>query len=277
MSITYEEALQTLTSMFGEPWTEDTLDEVLRHHEGHMENTVESVLSHGNGDPQALLDKLNFRGTSSEGQSSAEQMQMQMAADEEMARRIMQDEAGSIPPGLRNTASAAHSTSRVEEEVTSGRGTPTQLPPDFLRIAGKAQVDQDEALARMMQDAMFAKEVKKNPEFANNSRLFNNTNRTSATSGGNAPVPGIMNALSDMGENAKTKLSLLASRFNQNKNKRAAANSTSTGGAGGSSGAGERRGLLDNDLGEEEVSFINRGSKPDFELAEWTNNNTHRL
>ena len=51
----------------------------------------------------------------------------------------------------------------------------------------------------------------------------------------------------------------------------------STGGAGGSSGAGERHGLLDNDVGEEEVSFMSPNSKPDFELAEWTNNNTNKF
>eukprot|EP00568_Trieres_chinensis_P008523 CAMPEP_0183295812 /NCGR_PEP_ID=MMETSP0160_2-20130417/3628_1 /TAXON_ID=2839 ORGANISM="Odontella Sinensis, Strain Grunow 1884" /NCGR_SAMPLE_ID=MMETSP0160_2 /ASSEMBLY_ACC=CAM_ASM_000250 /LENGTH=84 /DNA_ID=CAMNT_0025457345 /DNA_START=353 /DNA_END=603 /DNA_ORIENTATION=+ len=58
MSITYEEALSTLTSMFGPPWTQDALDAVLRHHEGHMENTVETVLSHGDGDPTDLVERL---------------------------------------------------------------------------------------------------------------------------------------------------------------------------------------------------------------------------
>ena len=47
MSITYEEALQTLESMFGEPWTRDSLDEVLRFKAGHMEETVEMILRHG--------------------------------------------------------------------------------------------------------------------------------------------------------------------------------------------------------------------------------------
>uniref|UniRef100_A0A7S2SM65 CUE domain-containing protein n=1 Tax=Eucampia antarctica TaxID=49252 RepID=A0A7S2SM65_9STRA len=281
MSITYEEALQTLNSMFGLPWTEESLDQVLRHHEGHMENTVESVLSHGNGDPQALLNKLNYVG--SEGGEGNQQSAEQISMDEEIARRMMQDDVSSsaIPPGLRRTAAAAPSSNNnaiIEDEV-KGHGTQTHLPPDFLRIPG--QVDEDEALARMLQDEMFAKEVKKNPEFANNARLFNNaTGRitsTTATARGNTANQGprIIDAISDMGETAKTRLAMLANRFNQNKNKIPA----TTGGAGGSSGISERRGLLNNnnDLGEEEVSFMGQpGTNDDFELAEWDNNNTRR-
>ena len=34
MSISYEEALSTLQAMFGEPWTRESLDAVLRHFQG---------------------------------------------------------------------------------------------------------------------------------------------------------------------------------------------------------------------------------------------------
>jgi len=34
MSISYEEALSTLQAMFGAPWTQDSLDTVLRHFQG---------------------------------------------------------------------------------------------------------------------------------------------------------------------------------------------------------------------------------------------------
>ena len=36
MSISYEEALSTLQAMFGEPWTRETLDTVLRHFQGYV-------------------------------------------------------------------------------------------------------------------------------------------------------------------------------------------------------------------------------------------------
>lgn len=61
MTITYDEALSTLTSMFGPPWSSETLDAVLRHHDGHMENTVETVLGwdcERQGDPEELVRRL---------------------------------------------------------------------------------------------------------------------------------------------------------------------------------------------------------------------------
>ena len=36
MSISYEEALSTLQAMFGEPWTRESLDTVLRHFQGYV-------------------------------------------------------------------------------------------------------------------------------------------------------------------------------------------------------------------------------------------------
>jgi len=36
MSISYEEALSTLQAMFGEKWTQESLDTVLRHFKGYV-------------------------------------------------------------------------------------------------------------------------------------------------------------------------------------------------------------------------------------------------
>lgn len=257
MSISYEQALDTLTSMFGPPWTEDSLDQVLRHFEGHMENTAESIRGHGDGEPQALLDKLE---NSSNAQTSAEQISM----DEALARQMMQDE-GNTGAALTATSGATNPTSSNSTPVndTKSRGTPTQLPPDFLRIPG--QIGQDEALARMLQNDVFAKEVKKNPEFANNHNLFRNRNAAQGNNSGQPP--NIMEALSDMGEAAKSKLSMIASRFN-NKNRGQA--QKVSGGLGGSSGTGERQGLLNKAASEEEISFSKpSGSNIDFEMADW--------
>jgi CUE domain len=139
MSISYEEALATLQSMFGEPWTRETLDAVLRHQQGHMENTVDLVLRHGDRAPQVLVDQL---------QSGIDPQTQAMNADAQLARQISQQEQQ-----LRSRSAA-----RPGAAAKKGRGTPTTLPEDFLRLPNAAggaaprlsQMEQDEALARML-------------------------------------------------------------------------------------------------------------------------------
>jgi hypothetical protein len=76
-------------------------------------------------------------------------------------------------PGRGSNVSAAN----------KGRGTPTVLPADFLRIPGYNQSstsssssDQvlgaidDETLARMLQDELFSEELARNPDFAHLAR-----------------------------------------------------------------------------------------------------------
>lgn len=59
MSLSYDEALSTLQSMFADQgYTSAHLDAVLRHQGGHMENTVETLLLHGDGSPEELIRKL---------------------------------------------------------------------------------------------------------------------------------------------------------------------------------------------------------------------------
>ena len=155
MSITYEEALSTLEAMFGEPWTRETLDKVLRHEKGHMENTCDRILNHGSQDPQLLIDKLNGGPDP------------QMALDEELARQL---------------ASGGKSRKPSSSAAKKGRGTPTDLPDDFLRIPGYKhtgsstagstgnQVMDDAQLARMLQDELFSEELARNPDFAHLAR-----------------------------------------------------------------------------------------------------------
>mmetsp|Transcript_7332 Transcript_7332/g.10488 ORF Transcript_7332/g.10488 Transcript_7332/m.10488 type:complete len:287 (-) Transcript_7332:340-1200(-) len=271
MSITYEEALSTLTSMFGEPWTEESLDAVLRHHEGHMENTVESVLSHGDSPPNLLVQKL---------QNSQQITNEQTALDERLARQLANEGQGAPPPsrniqnGNVSSGLSSISPSAAATGVKKGRGAPTELPPDFLRIPdwNNSGIDDDEKLARMLQDELFSQELKNNPEFAH---LARGRSSNSGRGGGNQVKwgsnsrfpgrppnrsqdgPGIVDALSDLGENAKKRLSLLAARFNKNRNKN---ETESTGGLGGSSGSSEKKGLLDED---EEISFR---ESTDFEM-----------
>ena len=170
MAITYEEALATLEAMFGDPWTRETLDAVLRHEKGHMENTCDRILSHGEKDPQALVNAL----------------QHQPALDEMLAQQQQQQQPS--PP------------SSIEAVPKPSRGTPTELPEDFLRVpgfkyprssgrrggtsgaaagGGAATVMDDETLARMLQDELFSEELARNPDFAHLAR-----------SGGRVPATG---------------------------------------------------------------------------------------
>lgn len=133
MSISYEEALETLQSMFGDKWTRDGLDTVLRHHQGHMENTVDMILRHGDGSPEALLKQIE-EGIDPRAQTAA--------MDEALARQLSQ--SAQAPTATGTTSSKK-----------KGRGTPTILPDDFLRLPNGAnfssnQMSDDEALARML-------------------------------------------------------------------------------------------------------------------------------
>lgn len=171
MAISYEEALATLEAMFGHPWTRETLDAVLRHEKGHMENTCERILNHGSQDPKLLVERLK-----------AGVPDNQMAMDEELARQLQAQQR------------RGRNTSRPQPDPVpqkKGRGTPTQLPADFLRIPGykhrsmttsrratnggsaaAANVGEmdDETLARMLQDELFSEELARNPDFAHLAR-----------------------------------------------------------------------------------------------------------
>jgi len=194
MSITYEDALSTLTAMFGPPWTQDYLDAVLRHFDGHMENTVDSVLSHGDSDPQILVDRL--RGSQQTGADSTdadEALAREIAREEETNQRLRSHLSTTSPPAMRRVPGVGgdhgilSDTDEQDGRRTKGVTATTHLPPDFLRIPGYNQnrgssdaVDTDEALARMLQDQLSADELRNNPEFAH---LSNTVGRTSVHQG----------------------------------------------------------------------------------------------
>lgn len=168
MALSYEEALATLQSMFSDQgYTSKDLDAVLRHHGGHMENTVETLLGHGDGSPSDLLRELQGGG--------ATQRVADIDADEEFARQIAaaEEEGGrwrgplrggsgsarglglasgrSNFPSARAVDSAAAAAAETDSRArpsreasgpgppagTGGIGTPTTLPADFLRIPGR--------------------------------------------------------------------------------------------------------------------------------------------
>lgn len=254
MSITYEEALSTLEAMFGEPWTRETLDTVLRHEKGHMENTCDRILNHGSQEPQILLDRLKAGG-----------VEPQVALDEELARQLAGD--GSAKAGTKK-----------------GRGTPTDLPKDFLRIPGYKQsasaaasgaAMDDATLARMLQDELFSEELARNPDFAHLARARRTTGRSSARlppGQRRAGAPGsaqqanpfegvnIGQKLSEMGEGARRRLQLFATNFEQKLNNLNNPNAQRKRGSlqEASGAAAERRGLLDDADVEDTIEFETR-------------------
>ena len=92
MSLSYEDALSTLQSMFSDQgYTAQHLDAVLRHQGGHMENTVETLLVHGDGTPDELMRKLSRtpQGSALSGGSSGS-----VDADAELARQLAREDEG---------------------------------------------------------------------------------------------------------------------------------------------------------------------------------------
>ena len=282
MTLTYQEALGTLTSMFGEPWTEEALDAVLRHHGGHMENTVETVLSHGDGDPEELVERL--AGASSVGPL-----------------------AGSSASAAAPAGDFAGNGEGTGGGQRAARGTPADLPRDFLRIPGydgavgvggasssatsAADLEADAQLAKMLQDEMFTRQLRDDPEYVMAGGYPGGRRRPGGggqVGQGQGQGADVVAKLTDMGEKAKSRLTILAKQFNDKvRDQRAVAGMGMAGGGGESAGGGgrrggggpgdwvtstaaataaarpsasEQRGLLDLDLEEEEEDFSYGGA-----------------
>jgi len=212
MAISYEEALATLQAMFTEPWTRESLDVVLRHEKGHMENTCDLILEHGDKDPQILVARLKAGGPAP-----------QEAMDEQLARRLED------PP------------SQPSSNASGSRGTPTTLPVDFLRLPGyrpspseitrsapaatsaDGQPMDDETLARMLQDELFSEELARNPDFAHLAGRRRSQQNEPRVSASNARIPAaqagapLQNPFE--GVNVMQKLSSMYSLFGSNQNR----------------------------------------------------------
>mmetsp|Transcript_11648 Transcript_11648/g.19378 ORF Transcript_11648/g.19378 Transcript_11648/m.19378 type:complete len:293 (+) Transcript_11648:133-1011(+) len=282
MSITYEEALETLESMFGAPWTRESLDQVLRHFQGHMENTVESILSHGEGDPAALLTKLTNQSTADSTTTAATQNDQELARQLARQEQVQQQQRTTTTTTTTGTNTGTGTTTRPSppQSKKKGRGTAIDLPPDFLRVPnysgrggqeGGQVMDQDEALARMLQDELFSQELANNPEFAHlargrqaargggQSQRASQQQRASAAAHQGPQFDGkkMMKNITEMGNETKKKLLMFGAQWSNRFAGSAAGESGAAGAAGGSSGvAHETRGLLDGDDGEEmEMTF----------------------
>ena len=166
--LTYDEALSTLLAMFGPKWTKDNLDLVLRHFDGHMENTVDTILAHSDTRPQDLIEQLT---KAQAGIDLDEQLARELGREEE--DRMNSSTVGAnvtVPPALRRGPAPEYTSASPPSRPR------TQLPPDFLRIPGYAHSDasstlaDDEALARALQNELFMKQIRDDPELSHLSR-----------------------------------------------------------------------------------------------------------
>ena len=184
-----------------------------------MENTVQILLNHGDESPEALMQKLPMLpsggGGGGGGGGSAdapsmdadERLARQLAAEFERQPRISARAGGTTTATMQtnhrvNEYDPAFRTPVTEQQhqpislqpvsgTNKGRGLPTVLPSDFLRIPGTkypvssspnaiisnarpgptgastmGQMMTDEQLARMLQDELFQEELRNNPEFS---------------------------------------------------------------------------------------------------------------
>jgi hypothetical protein len=105
-----------------------------------MENTCDMILRHGEKSPESLLEQI------ASGVDPAAQVAL---ADEALARALAQGTSA---------ANSGHPTtgSSSAPPTKKGRGIPTILPDNFLRVPSASggtttgQLDSDEALARML-------------------------------------------------------------------------------------------------------------------------------
>jgi len=144
----------------------------------------------------------------------------------------------------------------------------------------------DETLARMLQDELFSEELARNPDFAHlarqGQRRTNSGSRIMNGGASNARLPAsqagaplqnpfegvnVMQKISSMGDGARRRLQLFANGFESKmKNMNNPNNVTTTGRTGlqeASGAAAERRGLLDDDYGNEDMIEFETRKKSD--------------
>jgi hypothetical protein len=167
--LTFDDALSTLMAMFGPQWSKENLDLVLRHFDGHMENTVDTILANGDKRPQDLIEQLN-------------KAQVGFDLDEQLAQELGREEArlqratGVPPPALRRDPGSDRPRSHGTAMPSESRPK-VELPHDFLRIPGyphsdmsSSTVADDEALARALQNELFMNQIRDDPELSHLSR-----------------------------------------------------------------------------------------------------------
>lgn len=214
--MTYEDALETLCSMF-QSWDRETIIAIFQSNGYHVERTIETILSMEQPDLA-----INPPPQQQEHPSSTAMVDLLDLEEHDDQPQLNVSYTSSDP---------------------KKRGIPCSLPDDFLRLPGQkmdSQTLQDEHLAMMLQNEMFQREVEQalgpghpfssNYYTASGERIprraqqqhasthgarSTSTNQQQQSSDPDAiPDLGIMKALSDMGEGMRNQLTQLALAFN---------------------------------------------------------------
>ena len=125
-----------------------------------MENTVEAILAHGDQAPSLLVTNLkNGKATEAQDSALARQLEAQDRHAHQQTARLQQQQ---------QQLNQLQQQPAVGQSTTSpaGRGLPTELPADFLRVPGyhsssstspASVMDQDEALAHVAKRILLAR------------------------------------------------------------------------------------------------------------------------
>lgn len=218
MSMSHEEAIQLLSSMF-ESWERETLMAVFESNGYHVERTIETII--GMEQPELATSTPSQQQSFSRGGGSQTHSQP--------SPNLVSDSYQEPSPHLSTTSPSQGKR----------RGAPVQLPDDFLRLP-KSPVDQvfleDEQLAMMLQNELFKEQVDQvlGNEFrdglrrhqgqgdgrgasSRSSQQRGRQNSATESSGDIMGIPdmGILTGLKGMGEGMKKQLNQLALNFNK--------------------------------------------------------------
>lgn len=191
-ALRYEEAISILEGMF-EGWPRESLGEVLQANSYNMEATVEAILALGAPPSHAV------------------------SADRGSAGPV-------VSPASREVRAPA-APAPAEER----RGKAVTLPDDFLRVPGRKgpavpsgvqqQLALDEQVALMLQDELFMRELRANPEFMERRQAMQHLSsggggpRPRAGSPGGDTLDDIAKGLRDVGDSVKQSLVNLYHKF----------------------------------------------------------------
>mmetsp|Transcript_25452 Transcript_25452/g.37526 ORF Transcript_25452/g.37526 Transcript_25452/m.37526 type:complete len:274 (-) Transcript_25452:146-967(-) len=201
MTLSYEEALGTLCSMF-ESWDRETLAAIFESNGYHVERTIETILAMEQPELQASEPEVDHSDTGA---------------------LIDMDDMG-VDFGQQYSQQRAPAEFAPQDKNNGHRGIACTLPDDFLRPPGRTldkQTMRDEQLALMLQNELFQREVEQalghHPfSDAYTSRREGSGQRMNRTQQQAEGIPdmGILKMLNEMGEGMKSQLNQLAIKFN---------------------------------------------------------------
>jgi hypothetical protein len=282
MSISFEEAVDSLSSMFPN-WERDTLEALLSANDNHVENTIENIFSM---EEVQQTPNCTTTATVTQGTTYMDKFEENNNNNNNNQSHFNNNNNNRNNNRSNNRVNGTKSNNESYRDNNNGkRGMKINLPHDFLRPpsfnSGNIIRDNsnssgpvnsltigDEQLALMLQNEIFKHQVEStlgndfiqgfhsdtSQHMRNNNRQqtsFSNQSRQPPPQSEGIPDMGILKGLSSMGEAAKRSLTQLALQFSNS-----TSNTTNR-----DRGSGETRGLVsayqDGDDDDDESEVIN--------------------